>query len=126
MTVQDVMDEVRATRSPTAEAGRLIAWISAVEEEAAATVRLAAKPEETPTLPYTTADADRELLIDGAQADAYLWYCVYRLNLVENQIANADNALARYEELLDAWKKRRQREHTPRPGPRITLEGYNV
>jgi hypothetical protein len=113
-------------RSPNTDVQTLIKEISIVEAEAVHTVLQAEAPEDVPTLPYTAEDLDRELLIGAPYADAYLFYCLYRNDLRENQIENANNALVQYKELLKKWKQYRFRTYRPKRGAKITMEGYNI
>lgn len=126
MTIQGVINSVRQVRSQNADVQTLLKDISTVEAEAVHTVLLAAEPEDVPALPYTENDMDEPLLIGAPYEDAYVFYCLYRADLRENQIENASNALSMYEDLLMKWKKYRMRTHRPKRGAKITMEGYNV
>lgn len=125
MTIQNVIDAVKDMRSPSADAQRLIRWINDVEDEACKVIAQAALGDYR-LQPYTEEDLDTELLIPEPYARAYVWYCAYRQDLRENQIENANNALSRYNEMMDGFKKYRTRTYLPAPERNVHMEGYHV
>ena len=124
MTIQEVINSFKDIRRASVEEQTLIRWINEAEDEAY--IFSFDGKGEPRNQKYTADDLSEELILPAPYSMAYMWYCVYRQDLIDNQIENANNALLKYRECLENYKKYKMRTGTPPDGIRITLEGYNV
>ena len=102
-------------RAPAVEAPRIINSIQHIEQRVKKEIIDAAADGDSYTFTdYTAASPeDTVLLAPDPYSEIYVWGCIYAIDLLRNNAANANNSYAMF---TDAWSRLAaywRRNHTP-------------
>lgn len=104
MTVQEIIQRVKSIKQPADDIDNLlIQYINDAEWKVKR--EIVDRAEDAGDYPFsgiTEADRDKEMLAPDPYAKLYIHYCVWQLEIRDNNALSANNASARFEE---AWKE---------------------
>ncbi|MCH5199236.1 MAG: hypothetical protein J1E34_10075 [Oscillospiraceae bacterium] len=128
MTITQVIQNVEQMRSPTGEAELLISFINDLEWRIKR--EIIDNSEDGDGYPFfgysSENDMNTELLAPPPYDEVYVQYCCYKMDLRENQIANANNSLERFENILDNLSRYWIRTHFPKQRSLLKSDIYGI
>lgn len=125
MTIQEVINRVRAIKSPCPPEADLVKVISEAEGEIYRRI-IAPRGAETEFVGYTAADLTTTLQAPTPFDNLYVFACLRHIDLTENQITNYNNDEREYKELLGEFAAWYLRKHKPDGNPRMRSDWYGI
>ena len=124
MTINEVINIVKAIKSPTVEEQDLLRVIN--ETEAEVWTKIVHPRRAGEYTPYTEEDRDKTLLAPTPFDNIYVLACVRYIDMLENQPTNYNNSERAYKEAFDSFAAFWTRTHRPDCAPNVHSRLFGV
>ncbi|MEG2316841.1 MAG: hypothetical protein RSC91_11505 [Clostridia bacterium] len=121
MTIAEALSTIKAVKASQYEDCMLVRWLSELDGRVWEDVLSPYAACPCPTLPYAEDEGKRDLLIPFPHDDLYIKWLSARIDYHNGEIVRYENAMALFNEQLDAYMSACVREGMPRRTVRIAL-----